>query len=101
MKKLINEIDSLDIYRRGLMDKLHQLRDITLFYDRLYPELHIIQTPNSATTEDSSTATVTTTTAPEAERQVSKEDIKHQEADGDSHKAKKNVRLLKTEKLTA
>ena len=44
MGKLINEIDSLDVYRRSLMDELvHQLRDITLFYDRLYPELHIIK----------------------------------------------------------
>ena len=33
MGKLINEIENLDVYRRDLMDELHQLRDIKLFYD--------------------------------------------------------------------
>ena len=57
MGKLIDEIDSLDVYR----DKLHQLRDITLFYDRLYPELHIVQTPNSTKAEN---GTIPATAAP-------------------------------------
>ena len=35
MGKQINEIDSLDVYWLGLMNELHQLWDITLFYNQL------------------------------------------------------------------
>lgn len=69
MGKLIDEIDSLDVYWRRLMDELHQHRDITLFFDCLYPELHIIQTPNSATADDGST-TAKSATKTEYDRQV-------------------------------
>ena len=44
----LRDIDKLDSYRWSMMDQLKHLRDITLFYDKLHPELHITQ-ENSAT----------------------------------------------------
>ena len=40
MGKLIRDIDKLDGYRITMMEELKQLRDITLYYDKLYLELH-------------------------------------------------------------
>ena len=40
MRKLIQDIDKLDSYRRTIMEELKHLQDITLYYDRLHPELH-------------------------------------------------------------
>ena len=40
MGKLIQDIDKLDGYRRTMMEELKHLRVITLYYNRLYPELH-------------------------------------------------------------
>ena len=44
------------------MDELQQLRDVTLFYDKLYPELHTT-TRNSTDTEDTGNTASTEDTA--------------------------------------
>ena len=41
MGKLIQDIDKLDRYQTIMMEELKHLRDITLFHDRLHPELHV------------------------------------------------------------
>ena len=41
MAQLIQDIDKLDNFRKSMMGEPKQLRDITLFYDKLYPDLHI------------------------------------------------------------
>ena len=47
---MIDEVDILDVYMRGLLDKLQQLWDITLFYNPPYPKLYyIVETGNSKT----------------------------------------------------
>ena len=39
ISRLIEDIDSLDINRRNMMDELKVLRDVTLFYNEQHPEL--------------------------------------------------------------
>ena len=51
MGQLIKDIDKLDGYRKLMMTELKHLRDITMFYVRLYPELHITY-KNSTALED-------------------------------------------------
>ena len=51
MATLIHDINKLDCYSKSKMEELKRLRDITLFYDKLYPELRIAG-QNSADTED-------------------------------------------------
>ena len=42
---MIQDIDKLDGHRRNMMEELKVLRDITLFYNERYPELHVTLTP--------------------------------------------------------